>query len=211
MKNINLIEHPLLLHKLSILRDKKTSSRDFRENLQEISRLMAYEVFRNVKLTKIDISTPIAKTTGNKINQDINLFPILRAGQGFVSGFLSIFPNAKVGHIGLYRDKKTLQPVQYLFKYPKAKNYSDALNIILDPIIATGGTIIEALKILKKENITKNIKIVSIVSVNSSIQKILKEFPNVEIYLIAIDKKLDSNGYIVPGLGDAGDRIYGTK
>lgn len=210
MENINLINHPLAQDKLSSLRSKETSSKEFREYLEELSVLIAYEVFKDLKLKEEEIETPLSKTKGKKINEEINLFPILRAGQGFVSGFLNVVPKARVGHIGLYRDEKTLKPVQYLFKYPKNKNKEKTYNLLLDPIIATGGSIRAALKILNSIEL-KNIKVVAIISVKETIEKLAKDYPDVNFYLIAIDGKLDKKGYIIPGLGDAGDRIYGTK
>ncbi|AHK22236.1 uracil phosphoribosyltransferase [Candidatus Hepatoplasma crinochetorum] len=206
---IKIINHSLIQHKLTLLRDKKTNSKDFREYLDEISRLLAFEVLRNIKLKEIEIETPIKKTTGKILNEKINLFPILRAGQGMVEGFLGVVPNAKIGHIGLYRDEKTLEPKKYLFKFPSDAK-KESLNIILDPMIATGGSAIEALKILKKEKI-KNIKFVSIVTVEEAVLKINKKFPEVELITCSVDQKLNQKGYIIPGLGDAGDRIYGTK
>lgn len=206
---IKIIDHSLIQHKLTLLRDKRTNSKDFREYLDEISKLLAFEVLRNIKLKEIEIETPIKKTTGKILNEKINLFPILRAGQGMVEGFLGVVPNAKIGHIGLYRDEKTLEAKKYLFKFPSDAK-KESLNIILDPMIATGGSAIEALKILKKEGI-KNIKFVSIVTVEEAILKINQKFPEVELITCAVDQKLNQKGYIIPGLGDAGDRIYGTK
>ncbi|BDV03394.1 MAG: uracil phosphoribosyltransferase [Candidatus Hepatoplasma scabrum] len=206
---IKIINHSLIQHKLTLLRNKNTNAKDFREYLNEISRLLAFEVLRDIKLKQIEIETPIQKTKAKVLNEKINLFPILRAGQGMVEGFLGVVPNAKIGHIGLYRDEKTFKAKKYLFKFPKDAK-EESLNIILDPMIATGGSAIEAIKFLKKENI-KNIKFVSIVTVEEAINKINQKFPDVELITCAVDQKLNQKGYIIPGLGDAGDRIYGTK
>ncbi|CRX37256.1 / upp / Uracil phosphoribosyltransferase /:127170 Forward [Candidatus Hepatoplasma crinochetorum] len=206
---IKIINHSLIQHKLTLLRSKNTNSKEFREYLSEIARLLAFEVLRDIKLKEINIETPIEKTKSKILNEKVNLFPILRAGQGMVEGFLGVIPNAKIGHIGLYRDEKTLKAKKYLFKFPQDAK-EESLNIILDPMIATGGSAIEAIKLLKKEGI-KNIKFVSVVTVEESVLKINKKFPDVEMITCSVDQKLNKKGYIVPGLGDAGDRIYGTK
>ncbi len=204
-----IINHPLILHKLTHIRKKETSSKEFKEFLDEITRLMAYDVLKNIKLKEIEIETPIAKTKGYEIFEKVNLYPILRAGQGMVDGFTSTIPSARVGHIGLYRDEKTLKPVEYLFKYPKDTE-KDTYNIIIDPILATGGSAIAAIDKLK-ENGIENLKFVALLGSKLAIEKITKKHPDVEIFIVAIDDELDENGYIVPGLGDAGDRIFGTK
>ena len=203
------IEHPLLKHKLSHIRKKSTSTKEFREFIFEISRLMAYEVLKKIKLRKIKIETPITKTIGYEIDQDINLFPILRAGLGMLAGFENLVLNTKVGHIGLYRDEKTLDPVQYLFKVPK-QNLTTSLNILLDPILATGGTASIALDLLKKAGF-KNIVLVIILASKKGLEKIAKKHPDVLIYVGSVDKTLLKNGYLSPGIGDAGDRMFGTK
>lgn len=206
---IKLVKHPLISHKMTHIRKTTTNSTEFRQYLEEITKLMAYDVLANLTLKKINIKTPIAPTTGFEVNQEINLFPVLRAGIGMVSGFQTLTPNARVGHIGIYRDHKTLKPVKYLFKAPKDTE-KDSLNIILDPMIATGGSIRMALDILIDAGY-KNIKLVCLVAAKPTIEKIAKEYPSVDIYVAAIDSKLNKDGYIVPGLGDAGDRIFGTK
>ncbi len=210
MKNFYLLDHPLIQHKLTHIRKKETSTKEFKEYLDEITRLMAYEVLKDVELKDINIETPISKTQGKEIAISINLFPILRAGLGMVDGFVDLMPNSRIGHIGIYREEKSLKPIKYLFKYPKDTN-KDQLNILIDPISATGGSIMEALSILNENGFKKNIKVVIIVSTKKTIEKILKKYPNVEIYVASIDKELNEKGYIVPGLGDAGDRIFGTK
>ncbi|NOQ50437.1 MAG: uracil phosphoribosyltransferase [Mycoplasmataceae bacterium] len=208
-KNIHLIEHPLIEHKLTHIRKKDTSSKEFKEFLDEITRLMAYEVFKNIKLRKVTIITPMAKATGYELSERVNLYPILRAGIGMVNGFTNIIPSAKVGHIGMYRDEKTLMPIQYLFKYPKDTE-KDTFNIIIDPMIATGNSAIAAVEILQSKGI-KNLKFVALIASKQGIENLANKFPSLEIFIAKIDPKLSKSGYIVPGLGDAGDRIFGTK
>ncbi|BDU67840.1 MAG: uracil phosphoribosyltransferase [Candidatus Tyloplasma litorale] len=208
-KKVTLIKHPLIQHKLTHIRKKDTNSKEFKEFLDEITRLMAYEVLKDIKLEEIEIETPIAKTTGFRIAEKVNLYPILRAGQGMVDGFTTTIPFARIGHIGMYRDEKTLQPVEYLFKYPKDTE-KDTYNIIIDPMLATGGSAIAAIEKLKSNGI-ENLKFVALLGSQEAIDNITKKHPDVEIFICAIDPKLDENGYIVPGLGDAGDRIFGTK
>ena len=207
-ENFKIINHPLISHKLTILRNKETSTLDFRNNVIEITRLLSYEVFKNIDLEQIEIETPIAKTIGYKLKNQINLFPILRAGQGMVDGVTSLIPNAKIGHIGLYRDKKTLMPVKYLFKTPDI--HDDDLSVVLDPILATGGSLLEAIKILKEASVKKVI-VIAILTSKQAIESIQSKFPDLPIYVAAMDDTLNEDGYIVPGLGDAGDRIFGTK
>jgi uracil phosphoribosyltransferase len=209
MKNITKVTHPLIEHKLAHIRKKDTPAKEFREYLNEISMLMAYEVLKDVNLIGVSIQTPLTKTIGKQIeNNGISIYPILRAGIGMVDGFISLLPTINVGHIGMYRDPKTLKPVEYLFKYPK--NSENNLNIILDPMIATGGSAELAIKKLIEIGL-KNISFVSIVVAKETIEKLAKQFPNVKFYTAAIDPILNSHGYIEPGLGDAGDRIFGTK
>ncbi|XP_076037870.1 uracil phosphoribosyltransferase-like [Oratosquilla oratoria] len=170
---------------------------------------MAYEVLKDIKLEEVEIETPIAKTIGHKISEKVNLYPILRAGQGMVEGFTTTIPSARVGHIGMYRDEKTLQPVEYLFKYPKDTE-KDTYNIIIDPMLATGGSAIAAIDKLKEKGI-ENLKFVALLGSQAAIDAITSKHPDVEIFISAIDPELNEKGYIVPGLGDAGDRIFGTK
>ncbi len=209
MNNVTVVKHPLIEHKLTHIRKKETSSKEFKEYLDEITRLMAYEVLKDIKLEEIEIETPIAKTKGFQIAEKVNLYPILRAGQGMVDGFTTTIPSARVGHIGMYRDEETLQPVEYLFKYPKDTE-KDTYNIIIDPMLATGGSAIAAIQKLKEKGI-ENLKFVALLGSKYAIEQITSKHPDVEIFIAAIDDELNEKGYIVPGLGDAGDRIFGTK
>ncbi len=209
MSKVHVVEHPLIQHKLTHIRRKETSSKEFKEYLNEITQLMAYVVLKDIKLEEITIETPVAQTTGYKISEKVNLYPILRAGQGMVDGFTTTIPSARVGHIGMYRDEETLQPVEYLFKYPKDTE-KDTYNIIIDPMLATGGSAIAAIEKLKEKGI-ENLKFVGLLASQYAIDKITEAHPDVELFVAAIDKELNEKGYIVPGLGDAGDRIFGTK
>ncbi len=209
MAKVTVVNHPLIQHKLTHIRKKTTPTKEFKEFLDEITRLMAYEVLKNIQLEDIEIETPIAKTIGKQISERVNLYPILRAGQGMVDGFTTTIPSAKVGHIGMYRDEETLQPVEYLFKYPKDTE-KDTYNIIIDPMLATGGSAIAAIEKLKEKGI-ENLKFVALLGSQHAIDRITEEHPDVEIFIAAIDPELNDKGYIVPGLGDAGDRIFGTK
>lgn len=209
-ENVFIINHPLILDKLTRIRNKKTEKKDFQENLTEIVSLMAYEVFKDIPLDNIMIETPIGKTEGKNLTKTIIICPILRAGLGMVSGLEHLLPNAIVSHIGLYRDESTLQPQEYFFKYPNVKNHEDNLVYILDPMLATGGSTLAAINKLKAVGV-KNITFIGIVGVKTAINKIHKEHKDVKIYLAALDEKLNENGFIIPGLGDAGDRIFGTK
>ncbi len=210
MEKVFELKHPLIQHKLTHIRKKETSTKEFKEYLNEITRLMAFEVLKDVKLKDIEIETPIMKTIGKEISDSINLFPILRAGLGMVDGFVDLMPNSRIGHIGIYRNEETLKPVPYLFKYPKDTN-KNQLNIVLDPMIATGGSALEALDMMKKNGFNKNIKFVAIVATKEAIEKIREKYPEIDIYVASIDNRLNDKGYIEPGLGDAGDRIFGTK
>jgi len=209
VKKVHLIEHPLIVHKLTMLRDKHTQSKDFREIVREMSLLMAYEVTKDFPLKEIEIETPLA-TTRQKVMSEKNvvIVPILRAGLGMVDGFLSIMPNAKTGHIGLYRDPKTHLPVEYYKKLPM--DVLDREVILVDPMLATGVSIVAALNKLKEAG-CKDIKLVVILACTEGLEAIHKVHPDVEIYCAGIDEVLNENKYIVPGLGDAGDRLFGTK
>ena len=208
MKEI-ILNHPLVEHKISILRRKETSTKEFRELISELAVFLCFEALRDAKLNESEIETPIAKTIGHTIDENSYAFvPILRAGMGMVDGVLKVMPNAKIGHIGLYRDEKTLEPVEYYCKLPK--NIENKIVIILDPMLATGGSGSAAISMLKKQGV-KHIKFLSIISSPVGIAKIQKEHPDVEIYAACMDDHLNDMGYIVPGLGDAGDRIFGTK
>ena len=209
MNNVYELKHPLIEHKLSILRDKSTSTKEFRELIKEISMILCYEALADVKLDKIEIETPIKKMKTHRLNEDNLAFvPILRAGLGMLDGVISVVPNAKVGHIGMYRDEETFQPVNYFFKVPK--NIENREVILLDPMLATGGSACDAIELLKSRGV-KKIKFLCIISAPEGIKKIQAEHPDVKIYTACCDEKLNKNMYIVPGLGDAGDRIFGTK
>ena len=201
------LDHALINHKLSIMRDKNTNTIVFKENLDEIAMLMAYEVTKDLPLVEYPIETPICKTVGKKLAKQIILVPILRAGIGLVDGFRRIIPSAKVGHIGLQRDEKTLKPIEYYAKFPKG--IEDAIVIVVDPMLATGGSASATITSLKKRG-AKNIHLVCLLAAPEGVTVIEKEHPDVNLTLAALDDKLNSKGYIVPGLGDAGDRLFGT-
>ncbi|MEY8381101.1 uracil phosphoribosyltransferase [Ileibacterium valens] len=205
---VTVFDHPLIKHKLSIMRDKNTSTKDFRENLNEIGSLMVYETTRDLPVKDVEIETPMTEMTGSTLAKDVVVVPILRAGLGMVQGIVDLIPNSKVAHVGLYRDEETLQPHTYFEKYPK--NVSDAICIVVDPMLATGGSAVAAIDMVKKQG-AKNIKLVCLVGVQEGIDNVEKHHPDVDIYLASLDEKLNDQGYIVPGLGDAGDRIFGTK
>ncbi len=205
---VKIIEHPLIKMKLSHMRDKNTDSRDFRSNLLELAQLMSYEVTKDLKLSTFKIETPIAKTVGYKLTTPVILVPILRAGLGMVDGFKSMMPKAAIGHIGLYRDEKTKKPVEYYCKMPIRIKDGDV--IILDPMLATGHSIIKAIKIVKKFK-PKSIRLACVLAAPEGLKELKKYDSRIRVFTCAIDKKLNKNSYIVPGLGDAGDRIFGTK
>jgi uracil phosphoribosyltransferase len=206
-KSFILIEHPLIKRDVTILRDVKTTSETFRAALQRVSNILAVEISKNFKLSSIEVETPLEKTTGTMLTNDVILVPVLRAGLGMVNGFLQIIPEAKVGHIGLQRDEETLQPVEYYYKVPK--NLKDAEVIMLDPMLATGGSATEALKYLKKRG-AKKIAFACLVAAPEGIKRIGSEHPEIKIFSAALDRELNIKGYILPGLGDAGDRTFGT-
>lgn len=203
------LNHPLISHKLTILRNKGTGTKEFREIIGEISSILCYEAMKDAELQDIEIETPICKTTGKMLNEDKYAFvPILRAGTGMLDGLIQTMPNAKIGHIGMYRNEETLKPVKYYYKTP-----SDIQNrevIILDPMLATGGSGIDAISMIKESG-AKKIKFLCIIAAPEGLEKMQKIHPDVDIYCATIDEKLNEKGYIVPGLGDAGDRIFGTK
>ncbi len=208
MSQFHLIDHPLITHKLTIMRNKKTGSKDFRELLNEISMLMGYELTRDLPLQDVTIETPITKMTAKMVSgRKLAIVPILRAGLGMVDGIQSLVPVAKVGHIGLYRDPETHQPVEYYCKLPT--DIQDRMVILVDPMLATGGSAIDALTLLKNKG-CKNIRFMCLVAAPEGVAKVLKAHPDVEIYGAALDDHLNDHAYIVPGLGDAGDRIFGT-
>ena len=205
---LEVLNHPLITHKLTQMRRKETGTKDFRENLDEIAELMAYEVCRDLPVEPVDIETPVAPCTGYQLSKEVVIVPILRAGIGLLDGIRRLVPTAKVGFIGLYRDEKTLQPHEYFAKFPK--DLDKAVVMIVDPMLATGGSALAAIQSVKERG-AKNIKLVCLVGVPEGVRAVQKEFPDVDIYLAALDDHLNENGYIVPGLGDAGDRIFGTK
>ena len=205
---LNLLKHPLITHKLTILRRKETGTKDFRETLGEISGLMAYEISRDLPLKNITVETPMGNCDTQEVARDVVLIPVLRAGLGMVDGISSLIPTAKVGHIGMYRDHNTLEPVTYYAKLPD--NITGAVVMVLDPMLATGGSSTEAIKILKNRG-ADTIKLVCVIGAPEGIERIKEDHPDVQIYLAGLDEKLNENGYIVPGLGDAGDRLFGTK
>ncbi len=206
-KNFILIDHPLIKRDVTILRDAKTTSENFRAALQRVSNILAVEISKNFTLSKLEIETPLEKTVGAKLTDDIILVPVLRAGLGMVNGFLQIIPEAKVGHIGLQRDEETLKPIEYYYKVPK--NLETAEVIMLDPMLATGGSASEALKYLKNRGATKLV-FACLVAAPEGIKKIESDHPEIKIFAAALDRQLNSKGYILPGLGDAGDRTFGT-
>jgi len=205
---LNLLKHPLLTHKLTLLRRKETDTKDFRETLAEIAGLMAYEITRDLPVKNITIETPLGKCNTQELAMDVVLVPVLRAGLGMVEGISNLIPSARIGHIGMYRDHETLEPMTYYSKFPD--NLSEAMVMVLDPMLATGGSSTAAIQILK-DNGAKSIKLVCIVGAPEGVERIEKDHPDVQIYLAGLDDKLNDKGYIVPGLGDAGDRIFGTK
>ena len=208
-KNVTIYDHPLIQHKLSILRDKNTSSKDFRELISEIATLMCYEATRDLPLEDVEIETPLCKTTVKHLaGKKLAIVPILRAGLGMVDGVRTLIPSARVGHIGLYRDEATLQPVEYFCKLPKDISERDV--ILVDPMLATGGSAIDAVSQLKKRN-PRSIRFMCIIGAPEGIEAFTSKHPDVPVYCAALDDHLNENGYIVPGLGDAGDRIFGTK
>ncbi len=209
MEMVHILDHPLLQHKLSILRDETTSVTEFRQVVSEIATLMCYEATRDLPLEEYEVQTPVAKATVNRIaGKKLAIVPILRAGVGMVDGILTLIPGAKVGHIGLFRDPETLEPVKYYCKMPPDIEERDV--IILDPMLATGGSASAAIDFIKEYGVT-NIKLMNILAAPEGIARIRKDHPDVPIYVAACDEKLNDHGYIVPGLGDAGDRIFGTK
>lgn len=205
---LNVLDHPLIKHKLTQMRQKDTGTKDFRQNLDEIAGLMAYEITRDVPTRKIEIMTPVSACVSEEMAKEIVLVPILRAGLGMVNGIRNLVPTAKVGHIGLYRDEETLEPHEYFAKFPS--NLPEAVVMVLDPMLATGGSASAAITMIKKRGATL-IKLVCLVGAPEGVKRIEEDHPDVEIYLAALDEKLNEKGYIVPGLGDAGDRIFGTK
>ena len=209
MSQVHVIDHPMVQHKLTIMRDKETGSKDFRQLLEEISLLMGYEITRDIPLEDIEIETPICRMTAKKVGgRKLAIVPILRAGMGMAEGLHTLVPVAKVGHIGLYRNETTHEPVVYYCKLPE--DIQERMVIVTDPMLATGGSSCDALAMLKERGCT-NIRLMCLVAAPEGIARVQKEHPDVDIYVAAIDDHLNADAYIVPGLGDAGDRIFGTK
>lgn len=209
MSKVVVIDHPMIQHKLTIMRDKNTGTKDFRELLEEIAMLMAYEVTREFETVDVEVETPICKSMQKMfVGPDVGIIPILRAGLGMVSGFQKLLPTAKIGHIGLYRDPNTHEPVEYYCKLPVDAEKRKL--IVVDPMLATGGSAIDAITLIKRRGCS-NICLVNLVAAPEGVEAVQKAHPDVDIYIASIDEKLNEHAYIIPGLGDAGDRIFGTK
>ncbi len=209
MSKVVVMDHPLIAHKIGIIRRKETGTREFRDMISEIGALITYEATKNLKLQDVEIETPICKTTVKELaGKKLAVIPILRAGLGMVEGVLTMIPSAKVGHIGLYRNEETLEPVEYYCKIPKDCSERDVF--VVDPMLATGGSAIAAIQMLKNRGV-KNMRFLCIIAAPEGVKKLQEAHPDVDIYIGALDEHLNENGYIVPGLGDAGDRIFGTK
>ena len=209
MPKVVVLDHPLIQHKLTYIRDINTGTKEFRELVDEVATLMAYEITRDLPLTEKEIETPVQKGMSNVLaGKKLGIVPILRAGLGMVEGVLNLIPAAKVGHVGLYRDPETLEPVEYYVKLPSDVSERDL--ILIDPMLATGGSAIEAVNSLKKRG-AKSIRFMCLIAAPEGVKAMTDAHPDVDIYIAALDEKLDEKGYIVPGLGDAGDRLFGTK
>jgi uracil phosphoribosyltransferase len=207
--NLTVLDHPLIQHKLSILRDRETSTRDFKQLVSEIATLMAYEATKDLATEPVEIDTPLERMTGRQVaGKKLTLVPILRAGLGMVDGIAQLIPSARVGHIGLYRDHDTLKPVDYYFKIPAAEVERDFY--VLDPMLATGGSAVAAVSALKDAG-ARRIRFLSIVAAPEGVQRLLAAHPEVHVFTAALDRQLNEQGYILPGLGDAGDRLFGTR
>ena len=208
MSKVTVMNHPLISHKLAILRHKDTKSKDFRELLNEIASLMTFDICRDLRTKEVLVETPICTAKCQELDKDIILVPILRAGLGMVEGILQLIPTAKVGHIGLYRDEETHEPCEYYAKFPTGLD--EATILVLDPMLATGGSAAAAITMIKKRG-AKDIRYIGLVGAPEGVEKLQSAHPDVDIYLAALDEKLNENCYIVPGLGDCGDRLFGTK
>ena len=209
IKNVHILDHPLIRHKLAIIRNKDTDTKMFREIIGELATLMAYESFKDVPTQEITVETPLETCTQTVVKENsIAIVPILRAGLGMVDGILSLFPAAKVGHIGLYRDEETFEPKEYYCKLPVG--IEEKVVMVVDPMLATGGSAVDAITMLKKRG-CKKIKLMSIIAAPQGVEKVAKAHPDVEIFISTLDRTLNEHCYILPGLGDAGDRIFGTK
>lgn len=208
-KNVTVLDHPLIRHKVAILRDASTGTKQFRELIEEITTLMAFESFKDVPTREVEVQTPLERTRQVMVQENsVAIVPILRAGLGMVNGVLTLFPTAKVGHIGLYRDEQTLQPKEYYCKLPAG--IEEKVVMLLDPMLATGGSSCAAISYLKQSG-CKKIKLLSIIAAPEGVEKVAFSHPDVSVYVSTLDRCLNENGYILPGLGDAGDRIFGTK
>ena len=208
-QNVHILDHPLIRHKLAIIRNKETDTKQFRDIIKELATLMAYESFKDVPTQEISVETPLETTVQTVVKENsIAIVPILRAGLGMVDGILSLFPAAKVGHIGLYRDEETLEPHEYYCKLPA--HIDEKVVMVVDPMLATGGSACDAIKLLKKRG-CKKIKLMSIIAAPEGVKKVAEAHPDIEIFVSTLDRCLNEHGYILPGLGDAGDRIFGTK
>jgi uracil phosphoribosyltransferase len=208
MKNLTIVTHPLIQRDVTILRDKKTSNAQVRATLSRIAGMMAFQVTKDFALTSFAVTTPMAKTKGFKLRESVVVVPVLRAGLGMVEGFLDVLPEARVGHVGLYRDETTLRPVDYYSKFPR--QLSKSLVILIDPMLATGGSAAAALSFLKQKG-AKNIRVVCLVAAPEGVRVVTRRHPEVPIFCACLDRSLNARGYILPGLGDAGDRIFGTE
>lgn len=208
MAKVKVLNHPLIDHKMSIIRDKNTDTKKFRENVNEIGGLITYEITRDLPLKEVEVETPICVTTCKQLSKDVIIVPILRAGLGMVEGIQMIIPTAKVGHIGMYRDEETLEPHEYYAKFPD--EIATGTVLVVDPMLATGGSASAAIQAVKKRG-AKDIRFVGLVGCPEGVQRLNNDHPEVDIYLAAMDEKLNEVGYIVPGLGDCGDRLFGTK
>ena len=207
--NVNVMTHPLIQHKVTLIRSVDTGTKDFRQLLEEIALLMGYEITRDLPLEDVEVETPLVKAIGKQIaGKKLGIVPILRAGLGMVNGLLELMPMAKVGHVGMYRDQETLQPVEYYCKLPS--DLADRRIIVTDPMLATGGSAAAAISLLKEKG-AKEIQLMCLVAAPEGVEVVNKAHPDVRIYVAALDEKLNDHGYILPGLGDAGDRIFGTK
>ncbi|MCM3709282.1 uracil phosphoribosyltransferase [Sporosarcina luteola] len=209
MAKVHVFDHPLIQHKLTHIRDVNTGTKEFRELVDEVATLMAYEITRDLPLTEVEVETPVRTAKSNVLaGKKLGIVPILRAGIGMVDGILKLIPAAKVGHIGLFRDPETLQPVEYFVKLPS--DVSEREFILIDPMLATGGTAVEAVNSLKKRG-AKNIRFMCLIAAPEGVKVFTEAHPDIDVYIAAMDEKLNEKGYIVPGLGDAGDRLFGTK
>lgn len=209
MSNVHVFDHPLIQHKLTFIRDINTGTKEFRELVDEVAMLMAYEITRDLELQEVEIETPVGLAKSKVLaGKKLGIIPILRAGLGMVEGILELIPAARVGHVGLYRDPETLKPIEYYVKLPS--DVAERKLIVVDPMLATGGSAVEAINSLKKRG-AKQITFMCLIAAPEGVEVLTEAHPDVDVYIAALDEKLDEKGYIVPGLGDAGDRLFGTK